>query len=245
MRQLLTISTVLFLSSCNYERIFFGDVHKLVANQIENNRYEIDRIGKELKDWKIDKRKKNVALLSDLNEFHKKVLSLNDSIDIVDKDLAIRQGIDFIAKYFTDIDSFNGIPLEIDQDTPRPLLKLHISKLEALFIAQHRHRYDYGEVKIRFDHITMRALPSKILIKNGETLTWQLIVTAEPDFEALKKIIKKMTINGQEVHADKNGWNFEIRPTGKKNGLIMFELKSEAILEDTILTETQLIYVQN
>jgi hypothetical protein len=245
MRQILVISIALFLSSCNYERIFISDVDKLVANQVENNRYEIDRIGAELKDWKIDKRKKNITLLSHLDEFHNKVLSLNDSIDIGDKDSAIHKAIDFIAKNFTEIDSFNEIPLEIDKDTPRSLIKLHISKLEALLIGQHRHRYDYGDVKIHFDHITIRAFPSKTLIKNGEALTGQLIVIAEPAFEASKKIIKKMTLNGQEVRADKNGWNFEIRPTVKGNGLKAFELKSEAILEDTILTGTQLIYVQN
>ena len=122
MRLVLMIFLTTLTTSCNYERVFIGDVDKLTANQMENNQIEIDRIKREIKEFKIENREGNISLMDKLDQLHESVRVLNDSIDLVDKNTALSRTIDFINKNFNNLESFNEVPLQVDEDTPRPLL---------------------------------------------------------------------------------------------------------------------------
>jgi hypothetical protein len=198
MRQLFIIFCTLILTSCDNGKISNGDVDKLVVNQLENNKIEIDRIKREIRDFKLEKRTKNIALMEKLDQVHNRILSLNDSIDSVDKNIVTERAIEFIHSNFHDLESFNELPLEIDEGTPRRLLKLRISTLEAFSIREQRLRYDFGDEGpgIRFDHATIKIETSKAIVKRGEKITGKLIFGAEANYEDSKKVVKKMLLNG-------------------------------------------------
>src|SRR5687767_1421143 len=118
MRQLFTILILLVLTSCNHDKISSVDADKLVNNQLENNRIEIDRIKREIKEFKLEKREKNIVIMDNLDQLHKSVLTLNDSIDSGDNDVMLKRTIDFINRNFDDLDSFNEVPFEMNENTP-------------------------------------------------------------------------------------------------------------------------------
>jgi hypothetical protein len=214
---------------------------------MENNRIEIDRIRREIKAFEIDRLPENVSLIDRLDSLHESIEELNNIIDSVDQDVALRLTISFRDTHFRDLDSFNEVPLELNSATPSPLFKLHISTLEAFLIRQKRLYYAYhpGD-RISFDTVTMHISANKTIINKGEKLSGQLILVGTVNFDATKKIIKKMTLNGQEITAAKDGWRFEIEPDVSGTGLTEYELKCEAVLDDsTTLKGRHIIYVRN
>ena len=246
MRQFLLILLTVMGTSCNYERVFIGDVDRLTDNQMKNNRIEIDKIKEEIKQFKIENRKKNILLIDNLDKLHLNVQNLNDSIDLVSRSTALDKAIDFINRNFDSLNYFNEVQLQIDQDTPRPLLKLHISTLEAALIMESKEWYDYPDDGIKLDRAIAQIKPSKIIIKGGEELSGHLILGAEANFNESKKSITKVTLNGREIFADKEGWKFEIAPTSKEKGLLRFELSSEIIINDTdTIKGSNTITIQN
>ena len=246
MRLFVIISLLTLTTSCTYERVFIGDVDKLTENQLKNNRIEIDRIKREIREFKIAHFKKNISLMEKLDQLHKNIEILNDSLDLVDRDIALNKTITFITQNFSELDFFNEIPLELDQDTPRPLLKLHVSTLEANLIRQNRMTYDFGHVLLRFDHMTAQIKPSKTIIKSGEKISLEFLIVAESNVVDLKDVLKKVTLNGNEILIGKDGWKFEITPTSEGKGLVPFELNSEMTLNDTtVLKGKNTIYIQN
>jgi hypothetical protein len=247
MRQIRIILYGLLLTSCNYERVFISDVDKLTLNRLENNRIEIAEIKKELKQAKIDQVKENIDLINRLDRVHESILKLSDSIESFNKGIAARNVTIFISNNFNDLRWFNKVPLELNEDTPRPLLKLHLATFESFLIRDARDNYEGNSLK--FDQMIVHIVPSKTIVKNGEKITGQLFVVAKSRYESTKDMISKMTLNGQEIKADKVGWKFEIQPIVKGTGLIDFELKGEAIFKDprikTVVKGNEIIHVQN
>lgn len=248
MQRLFVVLSMTILISCSYERIFIGDVDKLTTNQTQNNRLEIDEIKKGLIDAKIDTFPENMDLLSRLENQHKSIYVLSDSIDFLDREMGAITAKAFIAKNFNDLTSFTRVPLEMDGDTPRPLLKLYLRTLEAFSIKQARNEIKEGR-SIKFDHLSVRIIPDKMIYKNGEKISGQLMIDIESNFEDTKLAFGKILINGNEVSPKSDGWRFEIQPIVKGNGLVSYELYSEAFYRDLNIKETikgkQVIYVQN
>jgi hypothetical protein len=119
--------------------------------------------------------------------------------------------------------------------------------LEAFLIRQKRLYYAYHPGnRISFDTVTVLISANKTIVKKGEKLSGQLILVGTASFELAKKVIKKMTLNGQEITAAKDGWRFEIEPDVSGTGLREYELKCEAVLDDsTTLKGRHIIYVRN
>ena len=245
MRQIFLIIVPLILTNCTYDKVLLNDVSKLVSNQMENNRIEIQRIKEEIKAMNIDKLNKNISLVNRLDSLHQYVLRLNDILDSVDQDVALRLTTDFRNRQFYDLNMFNEVPLELNSATPNPLLKLHISTLEAFLITQQRSRFDFG-VTIGFDSLAMQISPKKVIFNKGEKITGKLIIVGAVRPQTSKKVIKKMTLNGQEIMGTKEGWEFEFKPDVVGKGLLEYELKCEAVVNDTTtLKGRQIIYIRN
>lgn len=246
MRKIFLIIAPLILTNCTYEKVLLNDVDKLVSNQMENNRVEIDRIKREIKGLGIEKLGKNVSLMNRLDTLHENVVRLNNIVDTVDQDVALRLVMAFREQYFNDLDFFSEVPLELNSATPNPLFKLHIATLEAFLVMQKRGQYDFepGDL-IGFDSLAMQINTDKTIISKGEKLSGQLILVGASTFKTSKHIIKRMTLNGQEISASKYGWKFEIRPSMAGTGLVEYELKCEAVVNDTTLVGRRTIYIRN
>jgi hypothetical protein len=214
---------------------------------MENNRLAIDGLKSEINVAKLDHLKENIALTDRLDNLHKSILALSDSIDSFDKLTATKKVDDFIAENFTDIAAFNQTPLEIDEETPRPLLKLHLATLESFLISVLRDNVE-GE-SMKFDNLSVKIITSKTIIKKGEKITGELSLSLEPREGEVNKMFRKMVINGQEIDIDNERLTFEIQPKVEGTGLIRYELNCEAFYRDpkteTIVKGTQVIYIQN
>jgi hypothetical protein len=247
MRQLTKFFTIAFvLTSCTYERVFIGDVDKLTINMMESNQLEIDAIKGEVKDAKLADLKGNTSLTNKIDKLHKSILALSDSIEFFDKEIAAKKVIDFIAKNFKELTVYNRTPLDIDEETPRPLLKLHLATLEA-FLQRDLRKNIQGKY-MEFDSLKVIIVTTKAIIKKGEKITGELSLSLEPRAGEIKKMFSKMVINGQEIVADKDRLKFEIEPNIKSAGLVTYELNCEAFYRDPNVTHTvkgkQIVYIQ-
>jgi hypothetical protein len=242
MRYIVILVCGTLMIGCSYEKVFNSDIDKFLAAQLQNNRLEIDQVKNDLKDLKIDTLRRNVALVGRLELLHKQLLTFSDSLDSLDKRYIKEAAMKFIDNTFDDLDSFNEAAFEVDENTPRQLVKLHLAMLESHFISQHRFRYDYNDSSVPFDHFAIAIVPSKTTYKQGENITGELIFCIQADFKALSKVMKAVKINGQIVAPGDNGWQFEI-PSGLNAG--EHQLSSEAIMSDgKTFQGTRKIHVQ-
>lgn len=245
MKALFLILSTLLILSCTSERIYTTDIDKLIADQVENNEHEIQRIKNELNEFKIDKVEGNVDIVERMDILHAKVLKLIDSLDYDDKGKALKRTVQFIDKNFTDLESYKEAHLRLDEITPRSLLKLRVCILEAFYIRQQRLRYDFEVDGVRFNYTNIIIRPTKTILKKGEKLTGELFLGAESNFEDSQRVIRKMIINGKEVEATREGWTFEFVPNVNGPGMQLYELRCEAILHGKVVNGHNIVYVQN
>lgn len=242
MRPIIIILTVL-ITGCTSDRIYIDDVNHLLADQLESNLIEIDRIKKDISQYKIDHVEFNISLMKHLDQLHHDILLFLDSVDIDEKSKAYNRVMRFINRNFTDLE-YHPIPkTKKEEFTPRALLKMRIAMLEAYYIRQQRLRYDFEIDGMRFNYTTVHIRPSKTILKIGEKLTGELVLGAESNFDDSRKVIRKMILNGQEVEASKDGWHFEIVPQVDGRGLQLYELRCEAIIHGKVLSGRNLVYV--
>jgi hypothetical protein len=233
---ILFITFFIWTGCQSYERIYIDDVEQVVSNQLENNVSKIGDVERELRQLKIDSLKKNTELLSRLKQLHSELQSVNDSIDQGDQHQSLPIAENFIKKWFEEQPWIfnNDIPLKLTDETPRPILKLRLAMLANDYIVWHKGKYSYGEgSELQFDAFKALIIVDKHLIKSGEKLTGQIVLAATASMKESPKSVRKVTLNGQVITADKEGWRFEFIPKTDKDGIVEYELNAQIDAFDT------------
>ena len=203
-------------------------------NQLENNESKINDVERELRQLKIDNLKKNAELVKRLKQLHSELLTVHDSIDQHDRPKSLSMTKKFIDKWFDKhLWIFNDIPLKLTEETPRPILKLRLAMLEDDYIVWQKGKYEFDDaLKFRIDSLKAKIIVDRHLIKRGEKLTGQIVLAATAFLDSVKNV-KKVTLNGQVITADKNGWRFEFIPKTKSKGIVEYNLDVQVDAFDT------------
>lgn len=235
------------LSSCNYERIYISDVDKLLSNQLVNNEQQLNSIKAEIKRFKIDKIEKNILLIDRLESLHRQLLTLNDSIDTFDKGQQIHKAKHFIYRYFDDLEYYQKNPLELTEETPSALIKLHLSIMEGFYLKEQEGRYSFEDYRISLDKLQPLIVPDKILFGKGEKITgriWLISTTDDPEMLVQNsKVVKKMEINGTEIKNENGLGQFEVSNLKTRPG--EFTLTTVVTLPDTVMKTETKIYIRD
>jgi hypothetical protein len=246
MRYIIVTWTILTISSCTYERIYISDVEKLLSNQLENNREQLDNIKNQIKEFKINKIKKNTLLIERLENIHSELLALNDSIDALEKEQKIYKANGFIDRHFSDIQYYQKAPLELTEETPGTLIKLHLATLEGFFLKEQEGRYSFEDYRISLDRLQPVIVPDKIVYQRNEKITGRIMLMSTTDDPELlvqnAKVIKKLEINGAEIANEKGLGKFEIQNDNAVGELVLTTIVT---LPDTIMKSETTIYVRD
>ncbi|NOS92971.1 MAG: hypothetical protein HOP30_13690 [Cyclobacteriaceae bacterium] len=244
MRQFIKMVVCSFLFiSCSNDRVFNSDVDKLTSNRLHSNQLEIDNIQKELQgeDRKISK--ENSTLLTRMQNLHKAVVKLNNSLDTKDKATALQLVNDFIVSGFEELRINNQTVIPFDAETPKSLMKLHVATLEAFMIEEQRKKM---RSMMHLDSIAVVMVPSKLIVKKGEKIAGKAAIVLFSEYSSTKTMFSKILINGNELKRGKDSWEFEVMPKGKEVGPI--ELHAEAIYSDPKVGHSvkgkQVVYIQ-
>jgi hypothetical protein len=246
MRYIIITWTILAFSSCTYERIYISDVEGLLSNQLENNLGQIENIKTQIKEYKIEKIKKNTLLIERLERIHSDLLALNDSIDSLEKGEKVYKANGFISRHFDDLKYYQKAPLELPEETPGTLIKLHLATLEGFYLKEHEGRYSFEDYRIALDRLQPVIVPDKIVYRRNEKITGRImLMSTTDDPEQLvqnAKVIKKMEINGTEIANEKGLGKFEIQNSKAVGELVLTTIVT---LPDTIMKSETTIYVRD
>lgn len=252
------LAVMLSLSSCTYERIYVDDVEAILTNQMKNNVIEISRIRSELQNLGIDKLEKNINLIARTETLHTDVLLFLDSIDVMTKEQRILHTREFLRRHFDNSDAPARIQLEIDDEMPPSLIKLHLVSLEGFYIAEQARRYTYDEYPLILDHVAAVIVPERRIYKNGEKLRGKVVLSATASAAAHRKnarYIEKIMLN--ELALEDDGQfeiNLKLPPVKNKKSktrskvqppsLTEFKLTASITLPDTTLVAETVVYIK-
>jgi hypothetical protein len=246
MRYLIVTWTILTLSSCNYERVYISDVDKLLSNQVDNNERQLDKIKEEIKRFKIERIKENILLIDRLESLHENLLTLNDSIDTLDKGQRIYKAKQFIDRHLNDLEYYEKNPLELTEETPSALIKLHLAILEGFYLKEKGVRYAFEDYTLSLDKLQPLIIPDKILFRKGENITGRiLLISTTDDPEMLvqnSKVVKKMEINGTEIKNENGLGRFQISDVTGSGEVTLTTLVT---LPNTVMKAQTKIYVRD
>lgn len=254
----LFILVILSVSSCTYERIYVDDVEMMLTNQLKNNTIEIGRIRNELQKLQIETIDRNINLMARMEILHTDVLLFLDSLDRLARDQRILRTRDFIRTHFDNSDAPARIQLEISDDMPPSLIKLHLAALEGFYISEQGRRYTYEEYPIILDNVEAVIIPEKRICKNGESLRGKVLLMATASDDAHRKnarYIKTIMLNEQPLDDDgKFEMKLKLPPVKKTKSktkskiqpvtLTEIKLRAAVMLPDTVLVTETTVYVK-
>ena len=243
---LLSIVLILTCTECSQNSTDDNST-SLIEIQLADNMALIDDIQNEMIGLKIDSIKGNLNLITKLENLHEENVIIQRKIDESNHATAAELTLNFIKEHFPEAFSAKR-KWSLNGETSKSMLKLYLTMWEAFHIKESKSQYDFGDTNVRFDEIILQARLSKTVIKKGEKVTGDIVVTAEPDVESLVKVFTRVRINGKEIIPTKQGWKFEITPSVTGTGLVPYEFTCEAFLKgpgaDTLRT-TGVVYIQN
>jgi hypothetical protein len=249
MRQFIPVlfSSLLWFSCEQQNKISTDQVEKISSIQLAHNFSDIQEMDSEVRLLGIDGSAENVALWKNLIRFHTDLYATNDSIDNGNADNARDIARRFLYTWFKkDSTKTIRVPVDIDDTTPKAIVKLALAMAEESYIIWTRKNYNTKGGYFDGESARIVFFTDKTLLKKGEKLSGYVTFAAIANMKNIDMLVDEVQVNGQVINHDQYGWKFDFVPAIDKTGLVTFDLRAEVKTKARMwFVETQSVYIQN